>query len=80
VVYGADRPGIVAKITSTLAARNFNILDLESEVGGTREQPIYVMTIDGHSTESAATLENVLGPLWDKGVEVRITAIDTLVG
>jgi glycine cleavage system transcriptional repressor len=79
-VYGADRPGIVAQVTAALAVRSFNILDLESDVAGTREKPVYVMTIEGHSTESAAALEELLRPLRENGVEVRVTAIETLVG
>lgn len=79
-VYGADRPGIVAQVASALAEHRFNILDLESDVGGTREHPIYVMTIDGHCTESAVAIEEVLRPLRQSGVEVRVAPIDTLVG
>ncbi len=79
-VYGADRPGIVAQITSSLASRNFNILDLESDVAGTREQPIYVMTIDGHSNDTITSIEELLQPLGEKGVEIRVTPIETLVG
>jgi len=79
-VYGADRPGIVAQVTSSLASRNFNILDLESDVAGTREEPIYVMTIDGHSNDTITSIEELLQPLGEKGVEIRVTPIETLVG
>jgi glycine cleavage system transcriptional repressor len=79
-VYGADRPGIVAQVTAALASRGFNILDLESDVAGTREQPIYVMTIDGHCAESATAIEKLLLPLREKGVEVGAEPLETLVG
>ena len=39
-VYGADRPGIVAQTTTALAAAAFNILDLNTNVAGTTEQPM----------------------------------------
>lgn len=36
-VYGADRPGIVAQVTGALAAAGCNILDLNSDVGGSAD-------------------------------------------
>ena len=41
-VYGADRPGLVARVSETLAARGVNITDLETRVIGEPE-PVYVM-------------------------------------
>jgi glycine cleavage system transcriptional repressor len=80
VVHGADRPGIVAQVTGALAAAGFNILDLETDVGGSDRQPIYVMIIDGCAQGGAAALETVLAPVRAAGVEARITPIDVLVG
>lgn len=80
VVYGADRPGIVAQVTRALAAAGFNILDLDSDVGGTADRPIYVMTIDGHMPGGIEALERALAPVRQSGIEVRITPIDILVG
>jgi len=40
-VHGADRSGIVAQVTQSLAAAGLNILDLQSSVAGSAEQPIY---------------------------------------
>lgn len=79
-VYGADRPGIVAQVTGALAQAGFNILDLNSDVAGSRERPIYVMIIDGHVSGGVAALETVLAPLRRNGVEVRVTPLDTLIG
>lgn len=79
-VHGADRPGIVAQVTRALAAAGFNILDLDSGVGGTAERPIYVMTVDGYAPGGAEALERALAPLRRSGIEVRIEPIDTLVG
>lgn len=79
-VHGADRPGIVAQVTRALATAGFNILDLESDVGGTQASPIYVMTIEGHARDGVAALERALAPVRQSGIEVRLTAIATLVG
>lgn len=80
VVHGADRPGIVAQVTNALLAAGFNILDLQSDVGGTAAQPIYVMLLEGHVPGDVAALEPALAPLRRSGIEVRATAIDTMVG
>ncbi len=79
-VHGADRPGIVAQVTQALAAAGCNILDLDSDVGGSAAQPIYIMTIDGHAPGGIETLERALAPVRQNGIEVRITPIDILVG
>ncbi|HEX9627288.1 MAG TPA: ACT domain-containing protein [Acidiferrobacterales bacterium] len=79
-VHGADRAGIVAEVTQALADAGFHILDLNSDVGGTRERPIYVMLLEGHVAGGAAVLEPALAPLRSTGIEVRVSPIDTLVG
>jgi len=79
-VHGADRPGIVAQVTRALADAGFNILDLDSGVGGSAERPIYVMTVDGYAPGGAGALERALAPLRESGIEVRIEPIDTFVG
>jgi len=45
LVYGSDKPGIVAKLTSLLAERNVNITNLRTSVIQ-RAQPLYVMTVE----------------------------------
>lgn len=45
LVYGSDKPGIVACLTSLLAERNVNITNLRTSVIQ-RAQPLYVMTIE----------------------------------
>ena len=79
-VHGADRPGIVAQVTGALAKAGFNILDLDSDVGGSADKPIYVMLLDGYAADGADALERAAVPLRASGIEVRITPIDTLVG
>jgi len=48
-VIGADRSEIVARVTGALADTGFNILELESDVAGTPEHPVYIMSIQGYS-------------------------------
>jgi glycine cleavage system transcriptional repressor len=79
-VHGADRPGIVAQVTTALAAQGFNILDLDSDVGGAPDKPIYVMVLEGYADGGAEALERGVAPLRASGIEVRVTAIDVLVG
>lgn len=79
-VYGADRPGIVAQVTSALSATGFNILDLDSDVGGMPDRPIYIMAIDGFAPGGAPSVARVLDPVRLSGIEVKIAAIDTLIG
>ena len=80
-VYGADRAGIIAEATGILAEKGFNILNLESDVGGTVENPIYVMTIEGVAEQGIEILEEALQKLaQEKGLETQLEPIDTLIG
>lgn len=80
-VYGADRSGIVAEVTGTLAENGFNILNLESDVGGTTKNPIYVMTIEGVAEQGIEVLEAALQKLaQEQGFETQLEPMDTLIG
>jgi glycine cleavage system transcriptional repressor len=79
-VYGADRPGIVAQATAALAAAEFNILDLNTDVAGSAERPIYIMLIDGYQAGGIVAVERAIAPLRAGGIEVRVTALDTMIG
>lgn len=45
-VQGADRPGIVHRVTALLADHNANVVDLSTRVVGAPEAPVYVMVLD----------------------------------
>ncbi len=79
-VSGADRAGIVARVTGALAEAGFNILDLESDVAGSEEKPVYLMQIAGIAEVPLEALEAALEPLREEGIDVNITPIETLVG
>ena len=54
-VYGADRPGIVHRVTRLLADRGVNIVDLTTRVLGSGDPPVYAMILD-------VTLPDTLDP------------------
>jgi glycine cleavage system transcriptional repressor len=72
-VYGADHPGIVHTVTSTLAERGVNVTDLQTKVAGAPESPFYVMLIEVALGEaSAAEVTEALARAGD-AAEVEIT-------
>ncbi len=79
-VFGADRAGIVAQVTGLLAKSGFNITDLESDVGGSEERPIYILHIEGISAQSVEALQATLAEVTQAGIDVHVDTIDTLIG
>ncbi len=77
-VNGADRAGIVAQVTGVLAENGFNILELESDVAGSEETPIYIMNIQGYTDATLEQVEQALGALGD--IDVSVSPVDTLIG
>ncbi|HEX2736665.1 MAG TPA: ACT domain-containing protein [Acidimicrobiia bacterium] len=45
-VYGADHPGMVARITRLLADNGVNVTDLETRVIGAPQEPVYAMLFE----------------------------------
>ena len=80
LVHGADRTGIVSQVTSAAAAAGLNIVDLESDVAGTDDNPIYVLQIQGVAAQGIAAIETALAPLQAEGVKVDVRPVDTLIG
>jgi glycine cleavage system transcriptional repressor len=80
-VYGADQAGIVAKVTSALAETGLHILDLESDVAGDTDKPIYIMHIEGHAMEGVEALQATLELVkQEAGIDAELEAIDTMIG
>jgi len=77
-VTGADRAGIVAQVTGMLADLGFNILELESDVAGSDEKPVYIMNIAGYADADLEQLQDALAGL--EGIDARVSAIETLIG
>jgi glycine cleavage system transcriptional repressor len=79
-VNGADRAGIVARVTGALAGCGFNILELDSDVVGSAEQPVYIMTIQGYAEAPLEQLQAALEPLKAQAIDVHVSPIETLIG
>ena len=80
-VYGADRSGIVSNVTSVLAEAGLNILDLESDVAGDSNKPLYIMHIEGEATKGVKPLESALQIVkGEDGIDVELIEIDTMIG
>jgi len=77
-VNGADRAGIVAQVTDALAEKGFNILELESDVAGTSDNPVYIMQIEGYCDCPVEELEQAVAALGELNVDV--SPIETLIG
>ena len=79
-VYGADRAGIVAKVTSALANAGLHILDMQTVVAGESDNPIYIMQIEGEASKGVEALSLAIESIKASGVEVTISEVDTLIG
>lgn len=69
-VYGADHPGIVHAVSAALAGRGINITDLETRLGGTDEEPVYMMLMEVALGEASA--EDVEAELRRVGREAEV--------
>lgn len=63
-VYGADHPGIVHAVSTTLAEWGVNISGLETRLAGAGDSPLYVMT-----------MEVAIGEASESDVETALTAV-----
>ncbi|KPK11581.1 MAG: amino acid-binding protein [Acidithiobacillales bacterium SG8_45] len=79
-VYGADRTGIVADVTGRLATAGLTILDLNSEVGGTSDEPVYVMVLDGFVENGIDALDQALADLSNQGLKIDVEPVDVMMG
>jgi glycine cleavage system transcriptional repressor len=75
-VYGADKPGIVARVSGTLAHLGVNISDLATHVTEAAE-PVYVMILDVTVPGEPARVQDALTSLGREiGVDVSIEPAD----
>ncbi|MDH5544313.1 MAG: amino acid-binding protein [Gammaproteobacteria bacterium] len=79
-VFSADRPGIVAKATGSLADAGLDITDLESDVGGSETKPIYIMHIEGVAKNGIDALESAVADIRQNGIDVTLTPIELMIG
>ena len=79
-VYGADRPGLVARVSEVLAAAGVNIVDLQTRMVG-EPDPVYAMHFElevpaGRAAQVEADLRAVAAEL---GVEVSFHPDDAAI-
>ncbi len=79
-VLGADRAGIVSQVTSALSGAGLDILDLESDVGGSQDKPLYIMHIEGRATQGIESLESALTQIRSDKIDVNLSPIETMIG
>lgn len=79
-VSGADRAGIVAEATGALFRAGLDILHLESDVAGSAQEPIYIMLIEGRAREGIDALRQAVATVRDRGIDVSLAPMETLVG
>jgi glycine cleavage system transcriptional repressor len=75
-VYGADRPGIVAGVTTALAELGANITDLETQVIGD-DEPVYAMVIELATDDADTVASRVAAVCTELGVDHTLRTIDT---
>ena len=78
-LYGADRPGIVHRVATTLAAHDGNIVDLSTRVVGRDSAPAYVLLLEvvlptgADAARLGEELESLAGEL---GVDIHLRPDD----
>lgn len=78
-VYGADRPGIVYRVSERLAGSSCNVTDVTTRVIGEPSQPIYVMMLEmtAPAGVDASLLESCLQPLRESlGVDITLRVVE----
>jgi glycine cleavage system transcriptional repressor len=76
-VYGADKPGIVYRVTELLAERGDNITDLTSRVIESGDEPVYAVMLEVALSDPAATEAALDSLQGDLGLDVTVRPIET---
>jgi glycine cleavage system transcriptional repressor len=77
-VYGADQPGIVYRVTNALALRRINIMDLQTKLAGSEDEPVYIMLLEAALPEGilAEEVEQLLSGLKQElKVEIAVRVV-----
>jgi glycine cleavage system transcriptional repressor len=78
-VYGADHPGIVYAVTSLLASRRVNVVDVVTHVLNSAADAVYVMVLEVSVPADADVpelTEALVALAAAQGVEASISAVD----
>lgn len=77
-VYGADKPGIVYRVSKELGQRQINITDLNTKLVGDEARPVYVMMIEAVLPENLEIedVESWMESLkTEMGVDISVRSI-----
>ncbi len=77
-VYGADRPGIVFRVTRELAERQIGITDLNTRLVGADVEPVYVIMLEAYLPDgiTVSDIEQLLAGLrTELKVEIGVRSI-----
>jgi glycine cleavage system transcriptional repressor len=80
-VYGADKPGIVAKVTRALANSGINITDVQTKSTGSSTNKIFVMILEvtAPSALSVSSVEKTLRDIAQQlAVDVSVRSLDVV--
>ena len=78
-VYGADKPGIVHRVTQLLADAGANVVDLTTRVIGEADRPLYAMLLDvtlPPGTEAGELRQRLDSLATELGVDCSMHAAD----
>jgi glycine cleavage system transcriptional repressor len=75
-VYGSDRPGIVHRVTSLLAAEGINIVDLTTRVIGDQARPVYAMFLDVTVPDGATLTDRLDSLATELGISCTAHPVD----
>ncbi len=78
-VYGADQPGIVARVTALLASRGVNVVDLNTRHFGDPADPVYAMLLEvAVAPEAVSELRSALEAVAaEMGIEASLHLADS---
>ena len=79
-VYGADRPGIVYRISSFLAERGANITDVQTSVSGDGKKKTYIMFLEINlpsKTKYQEFKESLVKTAASLNVDVSVNSVDS---
>ncbi|MCA1926856.1 MAG: ACT domain-containing protein [Calditerrivibrio sp.] len=78
-VYGADKAGIVYKVSKFFADKGINILDLQTKVAGKEGKPIYIMVMEVAVPEDVRSgwLDELKLLSREVGVDINAKSIET---
>jgi glycine cleavage system transcriptional repressor len=76
-VYGADKPGIVFRVTDALAGRGDNITDLTSRVIESGDEPVYAVMLEVALSDASATEAALAALTAELGLQVNVAPLET---